>query len=236
MYKVLLKSLTAALIAVAGTATGTSVMWTFTANGVTDSFSQQGTAVFTWADVNNPNSFTLTLTDNVSPTANILSELDGLSFSFSQDPLSISLVSITPTSIVDCTNSTSPCPSGSGVSPYGWGTTSSGGQVDLGAGFDSGSNTFAYQPFGIVNANYTSPGDGTGLSDAQNNPLLVGPVTFEFTTTGLTSIPMVNGVSFDFGTRPSTQPGIAAVPEPAPLALLGVGLVAGWIARRRAKG
>ena len=81
-----------------------------------------------------------------------------------------------------------------------------------------------------MNANYTSPGDGTGLSGSENNPLLVGPVTFEFTATGHTSIPMINGVSFDFGTRPSV------IPEPAPLALLGVGLVAGWIARRRANG
>ena len=64
MYKAFLTAATTALIGMAGTATAVPLSWTFTANGVTDSFSQQGTAVFTWADVNNPNSFTLTLTDN----------------------------------------------------------------------------------------------------------------------------------------------------------------------------
>jgi hypothetical protein len=234
MYKAFLTAATTALIGMAGTATAVPLSWTFTANGVTDSFSQQGTAVFTWADVNNPNSFTLTLTDNVSPTANILSELDGLSFGFSQAPTTITLTSITPTSVIDCTNSTSPCPSGSGSSPYGWGTTYDGGGVNLGAGFD-GTSAFAYQPFGIVNANYTSPGDGSGLSGAENNPLLVGPVTFTFTTTGLSSIPMINGVSFDFGDPIVVAAVPAAVPEPAPLALLGIGLVAGWLGRRRSK-
>jgi hypothetical protein len=231
MYKAFLIAVAAALITAAGTATATPMSWTFTANGVTDSFSQQGTAVFTWADVNNPNSFTLTLTDNVSPTANIQSELDGLVFGFSQTPTSVTLTpsGITPTSIIDCTNGTNPCPSGTGTSPYGWGTTFSGGMVDLSAGFATGT----HQPFGIVNANY----DATGLSGPLNNPLLIGPVTFQFTTTGLTSIPMITGVQFDFGigTPLNQQPGVAVIPEPAPLALLAIGLVAGWLARRRSK-
>jgi hypothetical protein len=166
----------------------------------------------------------------VSPTADILSELDGLTFGFSQAPSSITLTGVAPASVIDCTNSTNPCPSGSGAFPYGWGTTFGGGSAALAAGFDSGTDTFGYQPYGIVNANYTSPGDGTGLSSAANNPLLVGPVTFTFLATGLDSVPMVTGVSFDFGTRPTA---LAAVPEPAPLALLGAGLFAAWFTRRR---
>lgn len=232
MYKRFLSVIAAALVAIPGAASaGPAVMWTFTANGVTDSFSQQATAVFSF-DVNDPSTFSVTLTDNVSPTTNILSVLDGLTFGFSSAPSSIALTSITPTSIIDCTVSTSPCPSGSGTSPYGWGNTFDSGVVSLGAGFD-GTSAFAYQPFGIVNANYTSPGDGTGLSDAANNPLLIGPVTFTFTTTGLASVPMITGVSFAFG-DPIMLPAVAAsVPEPAPFALFAAGLVAVWLARRK---
>ena len=97
----------------------------------------------------------------------------------------------------------------------------------LGAGFDGSS--FAYQPYGIVNANYLSTG---GLGDAASNPLLVGPVTFTFALTGMRYAPEVNSVVFAFG-DPAFVP-TRVVPEPRSLALLAVGLLAaGWMTRRR---
>jgi len=234
MRKVFLAVATAGLMAVgSGTVAAAVITSTFTASGVTDTFSQQGTAVFSF-DMADLSSFTVTLTDNVSPTADILSELDGLTFGFSQAPATIQLTGITPLGgVIDCTNSTSPCPSGTGSFPYGWGTTFSGGALSLAAGFDSGTNTFAHQPFGIVNTNYTAPGGSTGLSSAENNPLLVGPVTFTFAITGLQDVPQIMGVSFAFGTRPVDLPAVAAVPEPQSLALLGAALLAGWVLRRK---
>lgn len=231
MRKTVLAAAIAGMVTMSAGASAALISYTFNANGVTDSFSQQGTAVFTF-DTTNLSTFTVKLIDNVSPTANILSELDGLTFSFLNAPGNVTLTGISPTSIVDCTNSTSPCPSGSGAFPYGWGASVSVSQLTLGAGFDSGTSTFAHQPFAIVNANYTAPGGADGLSDAANNPLLIGPVTFTFATSGLEFVPRITCVSFAFGTRPVDTPG-AAVPEPRTLALLGAGLLAGWLVRKR---
>ncbi len=99
----------------------------------------------------------------------------------------------------------------------------------LGAGFDGSS--FAYQPYGIVNANYAVSG---GLGYPAVNPLLVGPVTFNFALTGLRFAPEVNSVVFAFG-DPSFGIGTeASVPEPQSLALLAAGLLAaGWVSRRK---
>lgn len=230
MHKTLSVALAGAWIAATSSAlAGPMLQSTFTASGVTDSFSQQATAQFAF-DLQNPGTFTVTLTDTVSPTADILSELDGLTFGFAQAPSAIALTGVSASSIIDCTNSTNPCPAGSGSFPYGWGQTFAGGQVNLGAGFD-GTSSFSYNPFAIVNANYTAPGGNTGLSQTDNNPLLVGPVTFTFSVTG-DYVPMVTNVSFQFGKRPTTLAD-AAVPEPTPLALLGAGLFAAWFVRRR---
>lgn len=232
MRKTLLAAAAAGIVTLSTGASAAIISYTLNANGVTDTFAQQGTAVFTF-DTSNLNSFKVTLTDNVSPTADILSELDGLTFNFSSAPTDLMLQSITAASIVDCTNSANPCPAGTGSFPYGWGATLNGSQVTFGAGFDSGTNSFAHEPFGIVNANYTAPGGTSGLSSAANNPLFIGPVTFTFAATGLDFVPEVMGVSFDFGTRPTSIAGVAAAPEPQSLALLGFGLFAVWFVRRR---
>jgi hypothetical protein len=230
-------------LAAAG-ASATILSYTFTANGVTDSVSQAGTAVFTF-DTQNLGTFTVQLTDNVDPTSKIPSELDGFEFSFSGGPSVLSLTSVVAQSVINCNGSSgSSCPAGDGSSPYGWGVTLSGDDATLGAGFKNGG--FSYHPYGIVNANYVAPGGNGGLSNAQHNPLLIGPVTFTFTVTGLQTIPEISNVTFLFGTVPDAQDGTCTsgancpqhdpptLPEPRMLALLGLALMSmAWVSRAR---
>ena len=206
-----------------------NVVYTFSANGVTESYAQQGTATFSFS--NDGSQLSITITDTVDPTSAILSEISGLEFMLSAAPSAMTLTSVSAAGVVDCTNSASPCPPGDGSSPYGWGMRSSSGAITLGAGFDGMS--FAYQPYDIVNQNYISIiGDG-GLSTPSNNPLLIGPVTFTFSLSGLTFAPEVSNVAFAFGDPINVA--AAAVPEPGTLALITVGLITlGWgIGRKR---
>jgi hypothetical protein len=227
------------------TASAVPMEFTFTADGVTDSVSQQATAIFGF-DTDNLGIFTITLIDTVQPTANIASELDGFQFSFSEAPSSWSLVSVSATGgVINCNGSTTPCPAGDGASPYGWGTTLDGVDAALGAGYTNGG--FSYHPYAIVNALYDAPGGNGGLSNDQHNPLLVGPVTFTFNVSGLTGVPDITSVAFLFGTVPDSQDGTPTpctngdcgipdtdVPEPHTLALLGLGLLAiAFTARRK---
>ena len=208
-----------------------NVIYTFSANGSTEGVAQQGTAIFDFAS---PSLLTITLTDDVSPTAFIASILDGLVFTLSAAPTSASLTGVTPTDVVNCSNSTSPCPDGTGSSPYGWGTSASGSTLTLAAGFTGGG--FSYHPYGIINSNYSAPGGSGGLSNGQHNPLLIGPVSFTIALTGLTSIPEITSVSFLFGTVPNSQTGTCTtvpctsgdipLPEPGSLLLVAVALLA----------
>jgi hypothetical protein len=236
-----LVTLAACLSWAAGPASGTLISYTFVADGVTESVAQQGTAVFTF-DTTDLSTFSITLTDNVDPTAFIASELDGLEFSFSTAPTSLALELVDPDAVINCTSSTDPCPAGVGSTPYGWGTTLTGDDATLGAGF-TGSG-FSYHPYAIVNVNYDAPGGNGGISNNQHNPLLVGPVTFTFSVEGLTSVPEITNVAFLFGTVPDSQGGVPQctngdcgdlnVPEPQTLALIGLGLLSlGWVSRRR---
>jgi hypothetical protein len=222
--QVKLVTVAAGLMIASSVASAAIISYTFTADGVTDSVSQQATAVFSF-DTANMNSFAITLTDNVQPTGSLESVLTGLSFSLSNAPATMALDSASAASVINCTGGANPCPAGSGSSPYGWGSTFADGAFLLGAGYTGGS--FAYQPYGIVNANYTA----SGLSDPGANPLLVGPVTFTFHLTGLAFTPEVNSVVFAFG-DPILQPAVA-VPEPQSVALVALGLLAAALALRR---
>ena len=240
-------------------AASATVTYTFVADGVTNSVSQQGTAVFAFSD--DATSLTITLTDNVDPTALIASELDGLLFTLTETPTALELLSVTPQSVINCNGvlgPTSSCPAGIGTDPYGWGTTQDGANFALGAGF-TGSG-FQYHPYAIVNENYLAPGGNGGLSNNQHNPLLVGPVTFTFSISGLSFVPEISSVTFLFGTVPDSQQGECTgatceppctgaqcdpppctngdcgdqtVPEPPAVALFGLALLAAGLARRR---
>jgi len=240
-------TLLALSLAVAASTAAANVTYTFTADGVTVGVAQQGTALFDFS--NDGSMLSITLTDNVDPTSMIASELDGLTFSLSQAPTTQKLVSVTAQSVINCTGvSGSSCPAGTGLSPYEYGSLLNGDEIQLGAGF-TGSG-FAYHPYAIVNSGYIAPGGQGGISNNQHNPLLVGPVTFTFALTGLTSAPEVMDVSFLFGTVPDSQTGTCTgtctppctgtdcadtnVPEPQTVALLGAGLLGiGWSMRRR---
>jgi hypothetical protein len=196
----------------------------FMADGVTEGASQQGTAIFDFAD--DLSQLTITLTNNAVPTSLVASEITGLSFMMSGSG-SGTLTGVGPTSVINCSNVPSPCPAGSGSTPYTWGLTDAAGFFSLGSGFNAG--TFAYQPFGIVNSNYVASGTN-GLSDPATNPLLVGPVSFTIALSGFQGLPEINNLSFLFGAVPDAQ---AAVPEPQTLALLAVGLLALALIGRR---
>lgn len=220
-------------LALATSASAAPISYTFNADGITDVASQAGTAVFTFSE--DMSTLTIDLTNNTSPTALIRSELDGLTFSLSA-AAGASLASVGANGgVVDCSIASDPCPAGAGSTPFGWGLTGSGGaSFALGAGFSGG--TFSHQPYGIVNSNFTGSGE---LSSPSTNPLLVGPVRFTINLTGLPFIPEVTDVAFLFGaeTPPDSQPGIpggTAIPEPGSVVLLGLGLIALGMKRRRA--
>ena len=225
-----LRTLAAAALTVCSATASADVIYTFTAQGVSQGFGQAGIARF---DFSSPNALQLTLINTVSPTASVTSLLDGLQFMFGTAPTSIQLTGVSAPSVIDCTNVTgSSCPAASNTpTNFGWGTTFSNGVATLGAGFSNG--VIGFRPYDIVNASFNST-VANGLATAAENPLLVGPVTFTFALTGLSAIPQVTSASFYFGAPPPSNLPAISVAEPGSLALMGIAFIAAFFGINRA--
>jgi len=199
--------------------------------------SQSATANFQFTGTS---SLSLTLT-NLTTLHSIADILDDFHWLFSDTSFAMSLDSIFVSGGREtCTKSAGPPPhittcshdsstDGSGT----WGAFVTGGQVDM------DSNGSKIHPYGIVNGTFITNASEDGLTNSQHNPVLLGPVTFNFSFTGLDSTNLSN-VDFTFGTEPIHVPGTCTrdcthqeTPEPQTLALVGLALLAGAFLRRQ---
>ena len=190
---------------------------------------QNGQATFTI----NATDLVITLENTGGPgqVQDIASELDGINFTLTGGTAGLDSTMITgssPNGTVDCSSGTcvfnsTPATDGPSSNPFLW-TLGGTNPFNLLAG--SGS----FKPNAIVNNNVAV---ADGVSNAQHNPLLNGPVTFTIGFTAGTAPTGISGVTFDFGTGPAVVTG-NLVPEPAYSSVLLLGILGvGLLLRRR---
>ena len=215
--------------------------------GTNSTASQTATATF---DFSAPGAFTLTL-DNIGNLNGIASVLDG--FNFNQTGLtSLTLTGISSSDgLVTCTSTSAHSgyctDSNPGAQPLSdWSVSTAGGAVSMSAGN-------GLHPYGIVNDSADTwvhhHGQQGGLTNAQHNPYLEGPVTFTFGVGPDSMLPTVTDFQFLFGTQPDRIDGVCTsdnqcsppsvppveTPEPGALAMFAAGLLgcALFLNRRR---
>jgi hypothetical protein len=210
------------------------------------------TAVFTWSG----STLELRLTNDTDSITRTIQELTGIHFILSGSPVLVD-VNGSAAGTVDCIGiaANAPCaidnttvdPLGTpadldpgGAAPTGWSALPGYALFTFGAG--SGS----WKPYGIVNDSIVGSGSNGNTSNPGHNPMLLGPVDFEFVFAPLTAMPTITGVEFYWGSGGEHRTGSLctraectesggdpSVPEPQTLALLAGALLAMATLRRR---
>ena len=182
--RVLLLCLMFLAVILAASAGPVHAAYTWAAQGTaSDGRPDNGLVTFNFTSLT---SLSITLQNTAGPSqlGGISSVLDGLTFSLSGAPTGITLTGAQAFGTVDATNglafnSPSRGITQTGSTPFGWSMQSQGGTLQLFAGNGS------FKPYGIVNSNITV---NDGIDNAEHNPYINGPVTFNFNVTGLSSI------------------------------------------------
>jgi hypothetical protein len=201
-------------------------------------------ADFTWSG----NVLDVHLSNDTGSIGNIIQELTGIHFTLSGDPTLVGVSGMAEGS-VNCIGvaANAPCNFDStpvdafgtppnldshGASPNGWAFLPNYALFTVAAGAGS------YKPYGIVNDSITGSGTSGGTSNAQHNPMLLGPVDFQFVFAPFDVTPDVTGIQFYWGTGGDHRAGSCTsdcfsrllvtdpVPEPQSLALVALGLIA----------
>lgn len=213
----------AAFITVLSSSSAFGILFTFSGTAG-DGRPMNGTAEFTTTATTL--TIVLTNTAGAGQLGGISSVLDGVGFTFSTAPTSLTLTGVTST------NGTYNCTSGSCIATagptsdnttfYSWGTSAGTLASPILAAGDG-----SYKPYGIVNSNITTT---DGIPNSQHNDYLNGPVTFIFSVTGWTDPASITSATGYFGTVPDSTEGTpfepnTEIPEPATVVLLASGLL-----------
>ena len=257
MRKRILSNLTILAIGLASPLAAASTIFTMISTIGSGGDPVAATAQFTW----NGNVLDLRLTNDTDPISKTVQELTGINFILSGSPTLDSVSGSALGGTVNCIGvaAGASCPvfqsgpvdpfappadldgNSNNNPPTGWSALPSFALFTFGAGGGS------WKPYGIVNDSVVGSGTTGNTGNPPHNPLLVGPVDFEFVFDPFLVTPNISGVEFYWGTGGDHRAGVRtdspctpescdipgnAVPEPQTLALVALALFTLAAARR----